>query len=86
MPLCAIKINQPYCAVATGGVLLVGTGPLITVDEDPLWALEIGDGGEMLLSINLIDKQATPSPLSSEMNGLVVIVPSSGIWNQATED
>lgn len=52
----AIKINQSYCAVAAGGVLLVGTGPLIKVDDDPLLALEIGDGGEMLLSISLMDQ------------------------------
>jgi trigger factor len=52
----AMKVNQPYCAVAAGGVLLVGNGPLITADEFPLLTLEAGHGGEMLLSINLMDE------------------------------
>ena len=52
----AVKINQPYCAVAAGGFLLVGRGPLITVDEHPLLILEPGDDGEMMLSIKLLDE------------------------------
>jgi hypothetical protein len=52
----AIKINQPYCAVVAGGSLLVGEGPLIKVDGEPLLAFYVGDGGEMQLSIDLMDQ------------------------------
>jgi hypothetical protein len=51
-----LKINQPYCAIAAGGTLIVGVGPLITVDGEPLLSMYVGEGGEMQVSITLLSQ------------------------------
>ncbi len=51
-----LKVNQRHCAVDVGGgVLLVGNGVWIEVDEEPLLALEVSSEGTLLLSANLYD-------------------------------
>lgn len=51
-----IKVNQPFCALRAGGVLLVGEGPLIVVEDQALVGLHVGEDGEMQLSVTLLDE------------------------------
>lgn len=52
----ALLVNQSGCAVAAGGVLLVGEGPLIEIDEEPLLEVYVGEDGELQVSLNLQDE------------------------------
>jgi hypothetical protein len=52
----SLKVNQNYCAVATGGVLLVGDGMRITVNGESLLSLSLGSTGQMQLSAQLHDE------------------------------
>lgn len=52
----ALVVNQSACAIAAGGVLLVGEGPLIEIDEEPLLELYVGEDGDLQLSLNLQDE------------------------------
>jgi hypothetical protein len=49
----ALMVNQDYCAVRSGGVLLLNEGPVITVDGEQLLALKAGPAGELLLSATI---------------------------------
>jgi len=48
--------KQEYCAVLAGGVLLVGEGPVIVADGEPLLTLTPGTNGHVGLSASLHDK------------------------------
>jgi hypothetical protein len=52
-----LTVNQPYLAIAVGGVLLVGEGPLIAVDGEPLLATTPSPDGVIQLSASLYDEQ-----------------------------
>lgn len=55
----ALMINQTYSAIRTGGVLLVGDGSILQIDEVPVLRVGVGDDGEMLLSLLLADETGT---------------------------
>ncbi len=48
--------KQDYCAVMAGGVLMVGEGPVVVVDGEPLLTLTPGSNGHVKLSMNLRDR------------------------------
>ncbi|NGO46468.1 HNH endonuclease [Streptomyces sp. YC419] len=48
--------RQEYCAVLAGGVLLVGEGPVIVADGEPLLTLTPGTNGHVRFSVNLRDE------------------------------
>lgn len=48
-------INQAHLALRVGGVLLVGDGPLVSVDGEPLLATGI-DGGRLVLTVALFSE------------------------------
>jgi hypothetical protein len=51
-----LHTRQKYCAVLAGGVLLVGEGPVIVADGEPLLSLAPGASGHVRLSVNLRDE------------------------------
>ncbi|MFG3380886.1 hypothetical protein [Streptomyces sp. NPDC047999] len=48
--------RQNYCAVLAGGVLLVGEGPVIIADGEPLLTLSPDEGGHVRISATLRDE------------------------------
>jgi hypothetical protein len=52
----ALVVSQAYCAVRAGGVLMVGDGPFVMVDDEPLLRLAASDEGRLLLSVRLYDE------------------------------
>jgi HNH endonuclease len=54
-----LAINQTYLAIAVGGVLLVGDGPLIAIDDEPLLATTVDEDGVLQLSVSLYDEVDT---------------------------
>ncbi|SEQ29472.1 HNH endonuclease [Streptomyces radiopugnans] len=51
-----LHVNQEYCAVLAGGVLLAGEGPLLIANEEPLLSLSPGNDGHLRLSATLYDR------------------------------
>ncbi|MFB7085522.1 hypothetical protein [Streptomyces sp. NPDC056296] len=51
-----LHTRQNYCAVLAGGVLLVGEGPVIIADGEPLLTLSPDEGGHIKISMTLRDK------------------------------
>jgi hypothetical protein len=48
-----LVVNSPVFAIQTGSVYLVGDGPLIVVGSRPLLSLEVGEDGEVQISVTL---------------------------------
>jgi hypothetical protein len=51
-----LAVNQPYLAVVIGGVLMVGDGPLIAVDDEPVLVTRPGTENVLELSARLYDE------------------------------
>jgi hypothetical protein len=52
-------VNQPVLVIQAGWNVLVGPGPKIVVDGEPILALEISEEGELLVSLRLYDADGT---------------------------
>jgi hypothetical protein len=48
--------HQDYPAVQVGGVVIVGNGPIVTIDDEPLLSLEVSEQGTLLISAVLKDQ------------------------------
>ncbi|MET7323021.1 HNH endonuclease [Streptomyces sp. NPDC005549] len=51
-----LHTRQNYCAVLAGGVLLVGEGPVIIADGEPLLTLSPDEAGHVKISMTLRDR------------------------------
>lgn len=51
-----LKIDQPALALNLGGVQLVGNGPKLVVDGEPLLMISSGDSGRLEISSTLYDE------------------------------
>jgi hypothetical protein len=54
-----LALNHDCCAISAGGTLLVGEGPLVVVDEQPLLELYAGPDADLEISVNLFDRRGT---------------------------
>jgi hypothetical protein len=48
-----LRTHQDYPAVQVGSVIIVGNGPIIVIDDEPVLSLEIGEQGQLLLTATL---------------------------------
>jgi hypothetical protein len=48
-----LVVNQNYCAVAIGGLLMVGDGPFIAVNGETILKLQAGQDGALTISVTL---------------------------------
>ncbi|WP_371598551.1 HNH endonuclease [Streptomyces sp. NBC_00564] len=54
-----LHVNQSYCAIVAGGIILVGEGPVIAVSGEPLISIRPGETGELLLSVTLYSEEGS---------------------------
>jgi hypothetical protein len=54
-----LHTRQNYCAILAGGVLLVGEGPVIIADGEPLLTLSPDEGGHIKISMALRGKDGS---------------------------
>src|SRR5205085_1846209 len=51
-----LVVNQDYCAIRTGGVLIVGDGTFIAISGERLLELTASVAGHLLLSVTAYDR------------------------------
>lgn len=78
-----LVVNQSYCAVEAGiGVIIVGEGASIAVDDEPLLALERAGDGRLLISLRLYDET---DRLIAEIAENEWVAGDAGTWDMQSD-
>ena len=77
-----LVVNQSYCAVEVGGVLLVGDGPWVSVDDEVLLSLKLADNGVLLVSVTLYNER---DKLLAEVIDNEWVAGNPAIWDMESD-
>lgn len=77
-----LHTNQNYCAILAGGVLLVGEGPMIIADGEPLLTLTPGTNGHVSLSVTLYGEDGN---LLAEIKDNEWVSGDSTVWDMEAD-
>jgi hypothetical protein len=77
-----LHTNQNYCAILAGGVLLVGEGPMIIVDGEPLLTLTPDTNGHVSLSVTLYGEDGN---LLAEVEENEWVSGDSTVWDMEAD-